>query len=188
MKMSLGSQGTVTLSSIVKSMQTPLKVKLTILALVPAFAACFVIGQVTAQEKAKMNAKTLENLSISMHGEAFAYVKYMLYAEHARKSGNTSLADLYEKTAKTERTEHFKEEADFAGLVGSDAMNLKDSIQGESYEFDTMYKNFAEEAMKVGDTLAAQRFEEVRQDEAKHRDAFKAALATLEKKTPAEGL
>jgi rubrerythrin len=54
-----------------------------------------------------------------MHGEAFAYVKYFLYGEHARKSGNKELADLFEKTANTERFEHLVEEAQLAGLVAS---------------------------------------------------------------------
>ena len=82
--------------------------------------------------------KTLDNLSTAMHGEAFAYVKYLLYAEHARKSGNKELADLFEKTANTERFEHFAEEAQLSGLVGNDADNLNDAIKGESYEIDTM--------------------------------------------------
>ena len=126
-----------------------------------------------------LNEKTKENLYTSMHGEAFAYVKYLLYAEHARKSGNIELADLFEKTANTERFEHFAEEAQLAGLVGSDADNLKDAIKGESYEIDTMYLEFAEGAKVANDLAAAARFEEIRHDEMGHRDAFKIALAKL---------
>ena len=124
-----------------------------------------------------MNKKTMDNLSTAMHGEAFAYAKYMLYAEHARQGGNTELAQLFEKTAKEERLEHFAEEAGLAGLVGTDADNLKDAIQGESYEVETMYRDFAQQAAAVGDQAAADRFAEIRHDEMEHRDAFKAALA-----------
>jgi rubrerythrin len=127
-----------------------------------------------------LDQKTLDNLSTAMHGEAFAYVKYLLYAEHARKSGNKELVDLFEKTAHTERFEHFAEEAQLAGLVGSDADNLKDAIKGESYEINTMYLEFAQKANVAGDTAAAARFEEIRHDEMGHRDAFKTALAKLE--------
>jgi rubrerythrin len=123
---------------------------------------------------------TLDDLSTAMHGEAFAYVKYVLYAEHARKSGNKELADLFEKTAHTERFEHFAEEAQLAGLVGSDINNLKDAIEGESYEIDTMYREFAQRAKAAGDTAAAARFEEIRHDEMGHRDAFKTALPKLD--------
>jgi rubrerythrin len=133
----------------------------------------------TAETRGTLDQKTLDNLSTAMHGEAFAYVKYLLYAEHARKSGNKELADLFEKTANTERFEHFAEEAQLAGFVGSDADNLKDAIEGESYEVDAMYPEFAQKAKVAGDTAAAARFEEVRHDEIAHRDAFKMALAKL---------
>lgn len=134
------------------------------------------------QSEKKMSEQTLQNLSTAMHGEAFAYAKYMAYAEHARKMGKTDLADLLERTARTERYEHFAEEAKLAGLVGSNVENLKDAIKGESYETETMYRQFAEQAAKAGDHAAAQRFEEIGKDEAKHRDAFVAELDNLQQK------
>lgn len=127
-----------------------------------------------------LDPKTLDNLLTAMHGEAFAYVKYLLFAEQARMNGKKDLADLFEKTAKTERFEHFAEEAQVAGLVGSDTDNLQDALKGESYEVDTMYLEFARSARIAGDTIAAARFEEIRHDEIGHRDAFKIALAKLE--------
>jgi rubrerythrin len=114
-----------------------------------------------------------------MRGEAFAYAKYMLYAEHARQNGNERLAKLFEETARTERFEHFAEEARLAGLVGSDAENVQDAMQGESYEVESMYREFKEKAEATGDQLAAHRFQEIREDETKHRDAFKSELAAL---------
>lgn len=156
-----------------------MKAKLFLVAGVVAIAF-FTMGRLSAKDPAKLNPKTMENLSTAMHGEAFAYAKYLLYADHARKGGNTALADLFEETAKVERMEHLAEEAELAGIVGSDAQNLKDSIKGESYEVETMYKNFADQARKVGDLAAAQRFEEIRKDEMKHRDSFKAELIKIE--------
>jgi rubrerythrin len=133
----------------------------------------------TTARRGTLDQKTLDDLSTAMRGEAFAYAKYLLYAEHARKSGNKELADLFEKTANTERFEHFAEEAELAGLVGSDAENLRDAIKGESYEIDSMYLEFAGQATAAGDTAAAARFEEIRHDEMGHRDAFNSALAKL---------
>ena len=153
------------------------------LILLSTAAVFFIIGSVIGGSGASISKGTTENLSTAMHGEAFAYAKYMLYAEHARQNGNTELANLFETAAKTERLEHFGEEARLAGLVGSDAKNLEDAIQGESYEVDTMYREFAEQAQAAGDKDAAARFEEVRRDEMKHRDAFKTALAKVEKVT-----
>jgi rubrerythrin len=129
-----------------------------------------------------MNEQTRKNLLTAMHGEAFAYAKYMLFAQHARQQGQTELADLFERTAQVEHLEHFAEEAALAGLVGSDADNLQDAIQGESYEVDTMYREFAEQAEAAGEQAAADRFREVRSDEMKHRDAYKAALGALNQK------
>jgi rubrerythrin len=127
-----------------------------------------------------LDQTTRENLLTAMHGEAFAYVKYLLFAEQARKNGNKKLADLFEKTADVERFEHFAEEAHLLGLVGGDVENLEDAIKGESYEIETMYLEFAQKAKLAGDTAAAERFEEIRHDEIGHRDAFKVELEKFE--------
>ena len=145
----------------------------------------FTIGRMTAQSRPSVNQKTLDNLTTAMHGEAFASAKYLLYAKQARRSGNKDLALLFDRTGNTERFEHFAEEAQLAGLVGSDIDNLKDALKGESYEVETMYREFAQEAAAAGDSAAAHRFEEIRQDEIGHRNAFQAALAKLESKTAA---
>lgn len=128
-----------------------------------------------------MNQTTKDNLSTAMHGEAFAYAKYMLFAERARKAGNPELAQLLEKTAKEELLEHFAEEAALAEIVRGDMDNLEDAIAGESYEIETMYRDFAKQAFAAGDKAVGDRFEEIRQDEMKHRDAFKEALSRLAK-------
>jgi rubrerythrin len=148
-------------------------------------ASTFILGRLTARNGPSLNKNTIENLSTAMHGEAFAYAKYMLYAHQARQNGNAELANLFENFAKTERFEHFEEEAKIAGLVRNDADNLKDAIKGESYEVDKMYREFAEQAATAGDKAAADLFEEIRRDEMKHRDAFKAALGQLEGKSAA---
>src|SRR5690242_8287267 len=126
-------------------------------ALVAVAAVFFMIGHTTAQNSA-LHRQTLDNLSTAMHGEAFAYAKYNLYAQHAQHSGNNQLADLFAKTARVERFQHFAEETQLAGLVGSDADNLKDAINGETYEVNIMYPNFAKQAAALGDKAAADRF------------------------------
>jgi rubrerythrin len=144
-----------------------------------AAAAFFLMGRMTAESPVPVHPQTAENLSSAMHGEAFAFAKYMLYAEQARKSGHPELAKLFELNAHTERFEHFAEEAKLAGLVGSDEDNLRDAIKGETWEFDHMYLDFARQATEAGDMTAATRFEEIRLDEGRHRDAFQSALDQL---------
>lgn len=150
-------------------------------------AAMMAIAGISAQ-KAPAAAPTLskqtqENLATAMHGEAFAYAKYMLYAQHARMHGNRQIAMLFTEAARTERFQHFSEEAALVGLVRTDKANLKDAISGESYEVDTMYREFAEQAAAAGDKAAADRFSEIRNDEMGHRDAFRAALDKPEVKS-----
>jgi len=101
------------------------------------------------------------------------------YISHAGPAVR-DVANLFEKAAHTERFQHFAEEAQLAGLVGSDQDNLRDAIKGESYEVETMYLGFAKDATAAGDKAAAARFQEIRNDEMGHRDAFKAALAKLQ--------
>ncbi|HEV2387055.1 MAG TPA: rubrerythrin family protein [Candidatus Acidoferrales bacterium] len=132
-----------------------------------------------AVTRSRLSQSTLDSLMTAMKGEAFAYVKYMLFAEHARNNGRPDIAAAFERAAKTERFEHFAEEAQLAGLVGTDGENLLDALAGESYEIETMYKEFAQLAFEAGDREAAERFEEVRQDEIEHRDLFRAALEKL---------
>jgi rubrerythrin len=150
---------------------------------VVVIAAFMAIGGTGAQKRPALSKQTEDNLSTAMHGEALAYAKYMLYAQQSRKNGKKQLAALFERAARTERFQHFAEEADLAGLVGSDEDNLRDAIQGESYEVETMYREFAQLAAAAGDKSAADRFEEIRHDEMGHRDAFKAALAKPEIKS-----
>lgn len=135
-----------------------------------------------AEQQQKRAPEVQKDLETAMKGEAFAYAKYMLFAEQARAHGHPSLAALFEKTAKTERFEHFREHAELAGVVSpSDADNLRDAIAGETYETTKMYPEMAARARHAGDNKAAARFTEIGSDESKHRDAFSAALAKLDK-------
>jgi len=143
-------------------------------------ATSFAIGRATTDRSPQLHQQTIDNLIAAAHGEAFAYAKYMLYAQHARKTGRPDIGDLFEKAATTERFEHFADEAELIGLVGRNAENLQDAIKGESYEVNTMYRNFAQQAAAVSDKVAADRFEEIREDEMKHRDTFQAALERVQ--------
>ncbi len=126
-----------------------------------------------------MHTETRDHLLQALHGEAFAFARYMLFAEAARRNGHPALADLFERTAHTERFEHFAEEAELAGLVGCDEDNLREAIAGERYEVETMYPSFAQQAQLAGEAAAAERFAEIRNDESDHLAAFERALEQL---------
>ena len=146
-----------------------------------AAAAAMTAAVAYGEQQAKRPPEVQKDLEAAMKGEAFAYAKYMLFAQQARAHGHPELAALFENTAKTERLEHFQEHAELAGIVSqSDADNLRDAITGETYETTKMYPEMAARAHQVGDRQAAERFTEIGKDESKHRDAFAGALAKLD--------
>lgn len=139
-----------------------------------ALAAGIAAGAVT-----QLHASTKADLLTAMHGEAFAYAKYMLYAKQARAEGKTKLADLFEHTANVELDSHFATHAYEYGLVGTDQQNLRDSIKGENYETTTMYPEMSKRAKSAGDARAAAVFAAIGNDERTHRDRFQSALNEL---------
>ena len=146
-----------------------------------AAAAVATAGATLAEQQHKRSPEVQKDLETAMKGEAFAYAKYMMFAEQARAHGHPDLATLFENTAKTERLEHFREHAELAGIISSsDADNLRDAIAGETYETTKMYPEMAARAKQAGDKEAASRFSEIGNDESKHRNAFADALAKLD--------
>jgi rubrerythrin len=127
----------------------------------------------------EISPATREDFLSAMHGEAFAYASYMLFAEEARRSGRRDIAELFEATARTELLEHFAEQAALLGLVGTTADNLRAAIEGESHEIDVTYPTYAEHARAAGDAAAADRLEEIRRDELDHLEAFREALESV---------
>ena len=97
-------------------------------------------GAAAAQD---LNPQTRANLEAAMHGEAFANLKYLRYAEVARESGNAELARLFESSANVEANEHFDREAQALPLGSGTDVNLEDAMAGEHYENVTMYVDFA---------------------------------------------
>lgn len=150
--------------------------------IIPSLSAIAMFAALPAAAEPQMHDSTRKDLEVAMKGEAFAYLKYLLFAEQARKDGHPEIAELFEKTAKVEREEHFAEHAKLAGFVRTDAENLSEAIKGENYEATTMYPDMATSAKAAGDMEAAEHFKEVGEDEARHRDQFKSALAALKAK------
>lgn len=138
-----------------------------------ALAASLIAGPVAAADV--LAPQTRENLSAAMHGEAFANLKYLRYAEVARESGDEALAKLFEASANVEANEHFAREADALKLDGTNTANLLDAMAGEKYENMTMYVTFADQAEKAGDVKAAALFRQIAADEGDHYARFKAA-------------
>lgn len=133
-------------------------------------------GAAAAQDLAP---QTRANLEAAMHGEAFANLKYLRYAEVAREAGEEELAQLFESSANVEANEHFAREADALNLDGTTAANLVDAMAGEQYENVTMYVDFAAQAEAVGDLRTAALFRQIAADEGDHYERYRAAAERL---------
>ncbi|MFB7502667.1 ferritin family protein [Streptomyces broussonetiae] len=126
-----------------------------------------------------LHAQTLTDLTTAMKGEAFAYASYNLFGTQADGAAHPAVGRLFRTTAQTELNEHLHEAATPAGVVGTNAANLRQAIKGETYEHQVMYRGFATQARQDGDTKAAELFTEIAADEGHHRDAFRTALAAV---------
>ncbi|GAB2464160.1 ferritin family protein [Streptomyces incanus] len=126
-----------------------------------------------------LHAQTIADLTTTMRDAAYAHAIYGLFAAEADRQGLPAVGKLLSSTAQTELDEHLREAATLAGTVGSNAANLRQAIEGETYEHEVMYRGFAEQARQDGDLEAAKLFSEIAADEGRHRDAFRTALAVV---------
>lgn len=127
-----------------------------------------------------MDAQTYENVLAAMRGEAAAHARYRLFAAAARKQGEDRLASMFDGIAAVELQEHFAELAELAGLVGTDADNIRGAIIDENREVQETYPRFSRQARGAGETAVAELFEEMAEDEREHEKALEQALEQLE--------
>jgi rubrerythrin len=127
-----------------------------------------------------MDGKTHENLLAALHGEAFAYARYRLFAQAARKRGDNTLASMFDGIAAVELDEHFAELAELAGLAGTDVDNLRTALHDENDEVEALYPEFARQARSAGEHAVAARFEEMAEDELEHEKTLEQVLGRLE--------
>ncbi len=127
-----------------------------------------------------MDAQTYENVLTAMRGEALAHARYLVFAAAARKGGDARLAAMFEGIAAVELQEHFAELAELAGLVGTDADNVRAALVDENREVEETYPTFARLAFAAGVPAVAERFEEMAEDEREHEKTLEQVLERLE--------
>lgn len=126
------------------------------------------------------NNKTLENLMKAFAGESQANRKYTAYAKKAEADGNENAAKLFRAAADAE-TLHALKEFELAGKINSTTDNLKDAVEGETYEFESMYPEFIEAAKTDGNKAAIKAFTYAMKAEEVHARLYKEALESLDK-------
>lgn len=124
--------------------------------------------------------KTEENLKAAFAGESQARNKYTYFAKVARNEGYHYIAKIFEETAENER-QHAKDEFKLLKGIGDTKANLRAAIDGEHYETEDMYPNFAKEARDEGNEEAALLFEEIAKVEKEHEERYKKLLELVER-------
>ncbi|MDU5081836.1 rubrerythrin family protein [Tissierella carlieri] len=124
------------------------------------------------------NNKTLNNLMEAFAGESQANRKYLSYAKKAETEGKLNAAKLF-KAASDAETIHALRHFQVAGKIGSTAENLEDGINGETYEFESMYPPFIEAAEAEGNKAAVQTFTYAMEAEKVHAKLYKEALENI---------
>jgi rubrerythrin len=117
---------------------------------------------------------TLDNLKNAFAGESQANQKYRAFAKKAEQDGLLNIARLFRTTAEAERI-HAEGHLKAQDGVGSTAENLQAAIDGETYEFTTMYPPMLAQA-EADNHPAKRMFGYAVQAEAIHARLYKMAL------------
>jgi len=122
--------------------------------------------------------KTQDNLMAGFAGESQANRKYTAFAAVAAQEGHDDISRLFLATAEAENI-HAVSELKLAGKLNDTATNLQAAIDGETYEFTTMYPDFQKDATAEGNETAVRAFEFAKEAEKVHARLYKDALDNL---------
>ena len=124
-------------------------------------------------------SKTTENLSVAFAGESQANRKYLAFAKKADKEGHPQVAKLFRAAAAAE-TVHAHNHLRTMGGIGGTIGNLKQAVEGEHYEFESMYPGFINDAEQEGEDQAKWTFDVANKVEQIHHKLYSGALKALE--------
>jgi len=123
--------------------------------------------------------KTMDNLAAAFAGESQANRKYLAFAQQADKEGFKQIAKLFRAAAAAETVHalgHFKA----MGGIKDTKANLQAAVEGEGYEFKTMYPEFIAVAKEEGEKAALRMLEWANEVEEVHFGLYEQAAASLE--------
>ena len=128
-----------------------------------------------------MSSVTLSNLESALAGESMAHVKYRYFAKIAREEGFEDVAKHFEHTADQEILHAW---GHLELLIGKPSTKecLEKAIEGETYEFTTMYPQFKQNAEWEKQMAAAREFDEQIHESVEHAEQFREVLAKAEKR------
>ena len=121
---------------------------------------------------------TADNLQEAFAGESQANRKYLAFAEKADRDGFPQVAKLFRAAADAE-TVHAHAHLRVMGGVQDTAANVEAAIEGEGYEFRTMYPEFLAAAQEEGNKPAEVNFRNALAVEEVHHGLYAQALEAV---------
>jgi rubrerythrin len=124
---------------------------------------------------------TIKNLESALAGESQAHIKYRYFAKIAREEGFEDVAKHFEHTADQEILHAW---GHLELLVGKPTTKecLELAIEGETYEFTSMYPKMQQEAIVEGNQEAEREAAHQIAESQTHAEEFRAVLAKAEKR------
>jgi rubrerythrin len=122
---------------------------------------------------------TQDNLKEAFSGESQAGRKYAIFADRAERDGFPNVARLFRTAAEAEAI-HARGHLEALGGVGSTADNLRAAIEGETYEYTTMYPPMLDQA-RAEKHRAARMFGYAVEAEEVHARLYGKALEAVER-------
>lgn len=126
-------------------------------------------------------SETYHNLQAAYHGELIASAKYELYRHQAEEDGYQQIGNTFQETSGNERehAEIWLKQLN-GGKVPHTLENLREAAAGENYEWNTMYPEYADTAMKEGYPEIARLFLGVAKIENNHDGRFETLAWNIE--------
>ena len=126
-------------------------------------------------------AVTLKNLESALAGESMAHIKYRYFAKIAMEEGFEDVAKHFWHTADQELLHAW---GHLELLIGRPSTRecLEKAIEGETYEYTTMYPDFQRAAELEGNMHAAQIAKEQIEESMEHAEQFMKVLTMAEKR------
>jgi len=126
-----------------------------------------------------------QNLKDAFAGESQANRKYLAFAKQADKEGYSQVAKLFRAAAEAE-TVHAHTHLRTFGGINSTADNLQEAINGETYEFTSMYPEMIKTAEKEGEKKALRSFSWANEVEKIHAGLYQKALDSIDNSVEAD--
>ena len=124
---------------------------------------------------------TIKNLESAFAGESMAHIKYRYFAKIAMEEGYEEIAKHFWHTADQELLHAW---GHLELLIGKPSTKecLEKAIEGETYEFTTMYPEFKRAAEHEGNARAVIEASHQITESKEHAEQFKAILIKAEKR------